>query len=85
MTFEDIEFPVYRKYKNSRNYFKIINARSFEELIMVGERPQVREVRAVQFPEQNFIRDMVLNFADMAYEISSAEYESVKARAMRDI
>ena len=52
---------------------------------MVGERPQVREVRAVQFPEQNFIRDMVLNFADMAYEISSAEYESVKARAMRDI
>ena len=83
MTFEDIEFPVYRKYRTGRNYFKIINARSFEELQLVGETPYLREVQAMQLPERNFIRDIVLNFSEMAFEISAGEYEQLRARAIR--
>ena len=80
MTFEDIEFPVYRKYKNGRNYFKIINARRFEELQLIGDKPLLRDVRATQLPEHNFIRDMVLNFSAMAEVITAEEYEMIRAR-----
>ena len=80
MTFEDIDFPVYRKYKNGRNYFKFINARRFEELLLIGETPHLRKVEAVQFPEMNFIRDMVLSFSAIAEEIDAEEYEAVRKR-----
>lgn len=80
MTFEDIEFPVYRKYKNGKNFFKIINARKFEEIMLIGQSAQLREVSATQFPEQNFIRDLVLNFSEMAFEINGDEYERVRAK-----
>ncbi len=80
MTFEDIEFPVYRKYKNGRNYFKILNARSFEEVQFIGAKPQVRQVQASQFPEFAFIRDLVLDYGAMAEAITVEEYEAVRKR-----
>ncbi|MCW3078376.1 MAG: hypothetical protein JWO32_2985 [Bacteroidetes bacterium] len=78
MKFEDINFPVYRKYKNSKSYFKIIHPRLFEEIQLVGSKKIVKQVNAVQFPEINFVRDMVFNFSDMAFEINEEEYNAVK-------
>lgn len=74
MNYEDIDFPVYRKYKNSKSYFKIINPFLFEEIQIIGARKVIKQTEAKLFPEKNFVRDLVFNFKPMAVEITEAEY-----------
>jgi hypothetical protein len=81
MKFEDIKFPVYRRYKNNKSYFKIINPKRFEEIQVIGIKRVVRETDAIQFPEMNFIRDLVFQFSEMAEEITEQEYVEQKALA----
>jgi hypothetical protein len=76
--FEDIKFPVYRKYKNGRSYFKIINPLLFEEIQIIGSKKAVRQTEVKQFPEKNFVHDLVYNYRQMAVEISAEEYEEVR-------
>ncbi|MBA3664841.1 MAG: hypothetical protein H0W61_11630 [Bacteroidetes bacterium] len=78
MKFEDIHFPVYRKYKNNKSYFKIIHPRLFEEIQIIGSKKLVREVNALQLPEMNFVHDLVFNYSDMAVEIDSLEYSAIR-------
>jgi hypothetical protein len=78
MKLEDIHFPVYRKYKNNKSYFKIINPRLFEEVQVIGSKKFIKETEARLFPEVNFVRDLVLNYSEMAYEISEEEYLLIK-------
>jgi hypothetical protein len=80
MNFEGINFPVYRKYKNSKSYFKIINARLFEEIQIVGSKRFIRLTEVRQFPEMNFIHDLLFSFTEMADEISEEEYTNVKEK-----
>lgn len=77
MKFEDINFPVYRKYKNGKSYFKIIHPKLFEEKQIIGSKKIIKQVEAVQFPEMNFIKDLVFEFSEMACEISAEEYNAV--------
>jgi hypothetical protein len=78
MKFEDIQFPVYRRYKNSRSYFKIINPRRFEEIKVIGSKRVIHMIEAHLFPEMNFIRDLAVNYREMAEEISAEEYEAFR-------
>lgn len=74
MNFEGINFPVYRKYKNNKSYFKIINPRLFEELQRMGSKTVLRQTEAKQFPEMVFIHDLVMDYAAMADVITEEEY-----------
>lgn len=80
MNFEDINFPVYRKYKNGASYFKIMNPAIFEEIQVIGSKKLVRQTEAKLFPEKNFVRDLVYNYKEMAYEINEEEYEGLKLK-----
>jgi len=80
MKSEDINFPVYRKYKNNKSYFKILDARNFEELQIVGAKDFLNKIKAISFPEINFIHDLVINYCEMADEISEGEFEEIKAQ-----
>jgi hypothetical protein len=75
MNFEDINFPVYRRYKNGKTYFKIISPDLFEELQIIGKRKKINKVQAKFFPERTFIYELVFNYAEMADEISELEYK----------
>jgi hypothetical protein len=75
MRFEDINFPVYRKYKNNKSYFKIINPLLFEEIQVIGTKKIVKRTEVKLFPERNFVHDLVFNFSEMADEISAEEYD----------
>lgn len=77
MKIEDMNFPVYRCYKNRKTYFKILNPREFEEVQVIGSFKKIRTIQAEQFPELVFIRDLLLNFSEMALEISETEYNRV--------
>lgn len=74
MNAEGINFPLYRKYKNNKSYFKIINSQLFEEIQIIGSKKAVRQTEAKLFPEKLFINDLIFNYHNMAYEISETEY-----------
>jgi hypothetical protein len=78
MDFEGINFPVYRKYKNNKSYFKIINPKLFEEIQLIGSKKIVKQTEAKQFPEMVFIHDLVFNYLEMAVEIGEVDYENIK-------
>ena len=78
MDFKDINFPVYRKYKNNKSYFKIIQPKIFEEIQVIGSKKVIKQVEAKQFPEMLFISDLIYNYSEMADEISEEEYLKVK-------
>src|SRR5688572_23806060 len=80
MRSQDMQFPAYRKYKNGRNYFKILNESEFEELQVVGSKVILRRVKAVQFPEKIFIKDLLYDYKVMANEIAAAEFEELRRR-----
>jgi hypothetical protein len=81
MTFEDIEFPVYRKYKNGKNYFKILNLGEFEEVQLIGTSVIHKKIFAQQFPEKLFIRDMISDYHSMAFESDEQEWETFISKA----
>jgi hypothetical protein len=74
---EDIKFPAYRKYKNNKNYFKIINASLFEEISLIGTKKTVMMVEAKLLPEKIFVQDLLHNYHVMADVISEAEYNAI--------
>jgi hypothetical protein len=74
---EDIKFPVYRKYKNNKNYFKIINPSLFEEIRLIGARKTVMKTEAKLLPEKIFVQDLLINYYSMADEIGEEEYDAV--------
>jgi hypothetical protein len=78
MDHKDINFPVYRKYKNNKSYFKIIQPKIFEEIQIIGSKKIIKEVEAKQFPEMLFISDLISNYSEMADEISEEEYLRVR-------
>lgn len=79
MKIEDMHFPVYRKYKNNKSYFKIIHPRLFEEIQIIGSRRIIKEIEAKLFPELNFVRDLLIDYSQMAEEITEDEYLSMRA------
>ncbi|MBL7918745.1 MAG: hypothetical protein JNJ40_00435 [Bacteroidia bacterium] len=78
MDLKDINFPVYRKYKNNKSYFKIIQPNRFEEIQIIGSKKMVKQIMAKQYPEMVFINDLVFNYTEMAVEITEEEYLKMK-------
>lgn len=78
MNFEDINFPVYRRYKNNASYFKIINPLQFEEIQRIGSKKIIRQTEAKLYPEKMFLHDLVYNYHEMAEEITEQEYLLLK-------
>jgi hypothetical protein len=77
MNFEDINFPVYRKYKNNKSYFKIINPRKFEEIQVVGTKKIIRNQEVALYPDLLFIKDLVFDYSERADEITAEEYSAI--------
>jgi len=75
---EDINFPIYRKYKNNKRFYKIINKKEFEEIQVIGAKTIVNHIKASQLPEFNFINDLISDYEGFAVVIDEAEYLGVK-------
>jgi hypothetical protein len=73
-------FPAYRKYKNSKSYFKIMGELNFEEIKIIGIKKLVSSIEAKQYPEKLFIADLLYDFSEFAEEIFENEYEAVKTK-----
>ncbi|MBI3517796.1 MAG: hypothetical protein HY062_00375 [Bacteroidetes bacterium] len=71
-----ITFPTYRKYKNNKNFFKIINESEFEEISFIGSRVIVTKHLAKILPDRNLISDLLYDIGNTAELSNQEEYES---------
>jgi hypothetical protein len=74
MAFEDIQFPVYRKYKNNASFFRITSRNHFEEIQIIGSKSKLTSINATQLPEMNHIYDLVYFTGGSAVEITENEW-----------
>lgn len=72
------KFPVYRKYSNNKNYFKIISDIEFEELQLIGNKIFVHIKKAELYPDKLLIQDLINGVNESVIEITEEEYNSLK-------
>ena len=53
------DFPVFRKYTNNKNYFKIINLNEFIEISVIGKQVILKKTEAKIYPDKIFISDLI--------------------------
>lgn len=70
---EKIIYPLYRKYKDGRTWFKINSINGFEELKISGIYFSINSYKANILPDRNFINDLIYNIEGVP--ISKIEYE----------
>lgn len=71
----EIIFPAYRKYKNNKHFFKIINENEFEEISFIGSKVIVTKHLAKILPDRNLIADLLYD-SNIADQSTQEEYES---------
>ncbi len=54
-----MQFPVYRKYSNDESFFIIQSNENWVEYKRVGKKYLEYKFKAIQFPERNFIQDLL--------------------------
>lgn len=64
-------FPQYRKLSNGKTFYKILNARSFEEIQMMGIKKMLYTIEAKKYPEMLRIKEMLELVAP--YELATEE------------
>lgn len=67
-------FPQYRKYKNNKHFFKIINESEFDEISFIGERASVAKHVAKILPDRNFISDLLHDVGNTCELSTEEEY-----------
>ncbi len=72
----EITFPAYRKYKNNKHFFKIMNENEFEEISFIGSKVLVVKHVAKILPDRNFISDLLHDIGNTCELSSQEEYES---------
>ena len=73
---ESFNFPQFRKLVNEKSYYKMVDARHFQEKQCIGKQVFVLEIHAEQYPEIIRIQDM-LACADGFVASTEAEYDSI--------
>jgi hypothetical protein len=73
MNNKDRFFPQYRKLVNEKAYYKIIDARNFEEIQLIGSTKKMFKISATKYPEILKIDDMI-NLT-VEYYLQSSEKE----------
>lgn len=70
-----IVFPTYRKYKNNKHFFKIINESEFDEISFIGSKAMVVKHIAKILPDRNFISDLLNDIGNTCETSTEEEYE----------
>jgi len=71
-----IQFPTYRKYKNNKNFFKIVSVNEFDEISFIGSKAIVVKHIAKILPDRNFIYDLLNDVGNTSELSNQKEYES---------
>lgn len=78
--FNNITFPVYRKYKTNTTFIKIISPNEFDEIQLIGKKVVRNKILAKQLPELNQVYDLVFNYHTFAEVITEYAYNEIEAK-----
>ena len=70
-----MHFPIFRKYKNNKHFFKIISVNEFEELSFIGKKLMITKHKASILPDRNFISDLIHDVGNICEIASEEEYQ----------
>ena len=76
----EIIFPIYRKYKNEKSFFKIISKTEFEEIKFLKNKGELHYFKAKILPDFNFILDMINDFTPYWEASSEKEFKIAKSK-----
>lgn len=71
-------FPQFRKYTNSKSYFKIISSTQWEEIQLIGSNAFLTVFEVKIMPDRNFLNDMLANEGNHWAVIDEQEYDYIK-------
>ena len=71
------QYPIYRKLKNNRRFYKVIDSKLFEEIQIIGTKVKKMSFEAKQYPEILFISDIIKLNHEGIIESSESEWLSV--------
>ncbi|HLU84446.1 MAG TPA: hypothetical protein VKZ45_03160 [Vicingaceae bacterium] len=71
------KYPLYRKYKNNKSYFKIISPEKFQEIQVMGTKFYVFDFEAKILPDRNLINDLSFDYQDFCDVITKEEYDEI--------
>lgn len=72
-----IQFPIYRKYTNGKNLFKIESERSFYQIQIIGSKVFTQFIEAKQYPEIIFISALIDMTDSHIVESNETEFEEL--------
>ncbi|HEX8548983.1 MAG TPA: hypothetical protein VF691_18600 [Cytophagaceae bacterium] len=72
-------FPAFRKYKNSKSFFKIISENEVHELKLVGKKYILFTITSQQLPERNMIHDMIYDYEGNWDLITEEEFKVIES------
>ena len=72
-----MNFPQYRKYKNNKHFFKIINESEFDEISFIGSKMILTKHIAKILPDRNFIFDLINDVGNTCEMSSEQEYNQI--------
>ena len=67
MKLEEFSYPIYRKRKNDKSFYKIISFNQFEEIQKMGSKLIFYSFTISKYPEKLLLMDMI-NCKDVQYE-----------------
>jgi len=56
---KNTHFPQYRKLSNGKTFYKIVDERTFEEIVLLGVKKMYFKTSAEKYPEMLRIKDML--------------------------
>ncbi len=77
MNKKTMDFPEYRKMKNNKAFYKIINEKEFDEIQLIGNKAKLFHIVAEQYPEMLRIQDMLKMDNDWFLEFNENEFNDV--------
>ncbi len=79
----EFKFPVFLKYKNNNNFFKIVSENEMEEIILMGSKTFISYKTASILPDRIHINDLLQNTFNNCESISESEFENLKSKAIK--
>jgi len=76
----EIKYPLYRKYKNDKSFFKIMSETEFEEIKVEAGKYTFHHFNAQILPDRNLIYDLTFDFKSNCDEIGESEYLEAKEK-----
>ena len=80
MKLEELSYPIYRKRKNNRSFYKINSAYQFDEIQIMGTKYILYSFTISQYPEIVMLMEMIAMENDLYQELDKDEWEMLKLK-----